>query len=331
MSRTAVLWILVCLAGLAAVSSELGRTLLFGWIGFIVQTFPRARVNPAGILSGLVVFLLLVAGVHWLARSFRRQSEDGTPAPGLAVSRWRFRWSLSIVVAVVVMFAVGFSAVGIARHAGWLLSSEESWYGPHADTWSSSSNSQLKHIGLGVSNYSDVYRQLPAGGTVNEYGEGQHSWVTQILFGMNYTTDTIRLDLPWDAPENADIFKRVVPALINPGFRVAPVFDQSGYGLAHYAANEYVMHANSALKLSGVTDGTGHTIAVGEVSGNFRPWGDAFNYRDPALGINVSPHGFGGPTGGGANFLMLDGSVQFFSQDTNSQVLRSLSTPCAND
>ena len=183
-----------------------------------------------------------------------------------------------------------------------------------------------------MSSYSDVYRQLPAGGTVNEYGEGQHSWVTQILFGMNYTTDTIRLDLPWDAPENGDAFKRVVPELINPGFRVAPVFDQSGYGLAHYAANERVMHANSAVKLSDVTDGTGHTIAVGEVSSNFRPWGDAFNYRDPALGINASPQGFGGPTGaGGANFLMLDGSVQFFSQDTNAQVLRSQSTPCAND
>ena len=37
---------------------------------------------------------------------------------------------------------------------------------------------------------------------------------------------------------------------------------------------------------------------AGEVAGDFKPWGDPTNWRDPALGINRSPEGFGGPLSG---------------------------------
>jgi hypothetical protein len=42
--------------------------------------------------------------------------------------RWPFRWTLSLLVLLLVMFAAGFSAVGLARHVGWLLTSSQLSY-----------------------------------------------------------------------------------------------------------------------------------------------------------------------------------------------------------
>jgi prepilin-type processing-associated H-X9-DG protein len=47
--------------------------------------------------------------------------------------------------------------------------------------------------------------------------------------------------------------------------------------------------------------------------------------RDPGLGVNTVPGGFGGPSGSGANFLFLDGSVRFLQNTTSRDVLRRMS------
>jgi hypothetical protein len=47
--------------------------------------------------------------------------------------------------------------------------------------------------------------------------------------------------------------------------------------------------------------------------------------RDPGLGVNTGPGGFGGPSGLGANFLFLVGSVRFLQNTTSRDVLRRMS------
>jgi hypothetical protein len=59
----------------------------------------------------------------------------------------------------------------------------------------------------------------------------------------------------------------------------------------------------------------------------FKPWGDPSNLVDPALGINQSPEGFGGPGGQRAYLGFADGSVRSFSRTTDPEVLRRLSGP----
>ena len=80
-----------------------------------------------------------------------------------------------------------------------------------------------------------------------------------------------------------------------------------------------------------ITDGTSNTIYAGEAAGNFKGWGDPANLRDPALGINAGPDGFGSRSPGGANFNLLDGSVRFISDNIDPGVLKALSTPDAGD
>ena len=69
------------------------------------------------------------------------------------------------------------------------------------------------------------------------------------------------------------------------------------------------------------------TILAAEVAGEFKPWGDPTNLRDPARGLDASPDGFGGPTGEGANVLFADGSVRFMRPTTSPEVIRALGRP----
>ncbi|MBA3313630.1 MAG: DUF1559 domain-containing protein [Planctomycetota bacterium] len=67
------------------------------------------------------------------------------------------------------------------------------------------------------------------------------------------------------------------------------------------------------------------------MNANAKAWADPTNVRDPALGINASPEGFGSPFKGGANVLMGDGSVRFVSEEIDRKVLAALATPSAGD
>ena len=104
--------------------------------------------------------------------------------------------------------------------------------------------------------------------------------------------------------------------------------DEAGYALADYAENARMVGVRS---LKDVTDGTSQTILAGEVAGGFGPWGDPVNWRDPARGINRSPDGFGGPYKGGANLLMVDGSVHFVKESVAPKVLKALGTPAGGE
>jgi hypothetical protein len=147
---------------------------------------------------------------------------------------------------------------------------------------------------------------------------------------LNYAAE-IKMELPWDHPDNAGQFRCVVPEFINPRFRTAELRDAEGFGLSHYAANSRVLAPGRAVALEEIKDGLSNTILVGEVNHVFRPWGDPVNARDPAVGIDRRD-GFGGPPGArGACFLMADGSVRVLGQDTDPAIVESLATPSAGD
>jgi hypothetical protein len=49
--------------------------------------------------------------------------------PAEPARRWQFRWTLSIVLTVLLMFVVTYSTIGLARHVGWILSSDDAVFG----------------------------------------------------------------------------------------------------------------------------------------------------------------------------------------------------------
>jgi len=195
----------------------------------------------------------------------------------------------------------------------------------------SQSSNNLKQIGLALHNYHSTHHTFPPGATVDEAGVSHHSWITQILpfIDQNPLYERVDFDVPWNDPANSGVFVTLIPTLLN--LSENEKFTASGNAVSHYAGNMQVMFDNSMMPISEMTDGTSNTILGGEVHENLHAWGDPHNVRDPALGINSSPDGFGRPVGDGALILMSDGSVRFMSENVDPAVLKALSTPAAGD
>ena len=315
---------------------ELVFYLVLGWIWFLMRTIPQMTIEPAAVAvaGGSLVVLTIVA--HGLARWLFRSLH---PSPGAEVPRWRFRWTTMSALLVVFTFAAGIAMIAAFHQVWWLVSSKEPLltdFTVRGAVRRAASASNLKQIGLGLSNYHDSQKQFPPGGTFNQYGEAQHSWETMSLPYMECAQyEPPRKDLPWNSPENAEAFKKSLPAFLNPGViadREKTEYSPEGYALSHYAVNSRVMHGNFSLRIEDVKDGTANTIMGGEVNANFKPWGDPVNWRDPAAGLGKSPDGFGGPWSSGVtNMLFMDGSVRALSNDTDPQVLKALSTPAGGE
>jgi hypothetical protein len=317
-----VLAVLVVVAG----PFELPRALVLGWLFFLYRTLPRMTVDWPSVLVGCAALLLFTVGVHAAGRTWLRHS--------VAWPRWKLRWSITTVAVVVLLFAAGISVVGIVHQVGWLVTSPEPHY-IQTIRWRgyAATQNNLREIGIDMTNCADTHAgRFPAGGTFTADGRMLHSWETSILPYIPYSIQDIDLNVPWDDPRNARYFQCIIPQFVNANLPSPAVFDEWGFGLSHYAANSHVLAANNGLHFEDVTDGLPNTFLIGEVNANFEPWGHPVNWRDPARGINRSPHGFGGPpSAGGAYFSMADGSVRFVSERISPEVLRALSTPAGGE
>jgi hypothetical protein len=337
-SAFTIVELLVVIAVIAILLMCMGFTLplevafysLCGWAVFLVKTIPQASVEPAAIAVAAGSLAVLLVLFHLLSRGIHRQvsREQTNPRP------WKFRWSASIIFLVLSLFTAGICVLVMIHETGWLVTSKEPLVhyigGAREAARRANSVNNLKQIGLGMHNYHDAHKEFPPGGTFNEYGEMQHSWETMILPHMEYDNLKPNMRLPWNHPENAEVFKTSISEFCNPS-ETGPDKDENGYGLSHYAANSHVFRDNYAVRPKDVTDGTAYTIMAGEATANFKPWGHPINWRDPSGPLAQSPDGFGGSHPSVTVFLMMDGSARSIRNDADPKILRALSTPASGE
>ncbi len=289
-------------------------TILIGWIPFLGRVLPEAEPDAPSVLVGALALLLFTAVVHGFGRMRNR-----------TVRKWRVRWTIAVVLGVLLLFTAGISLVGITHQIAWLSTSEQPMVGEglkRRDQYGT------KMMGMGLANYHDASASFPPGGTFSPEGEALQSWETHILPYIGYSTDGIDMKRPWNSPENRNSFQCVIPEFIDPAYRTPPLEDANGFGQSHYAANSRVLTANKAMAREDLTRGTSNTILVGEVNAGFKPWGHPVNGRDPTAGLNRGAATFGGPANsGGVNFIMADGSVRFIASGVDPAVLRALADP----
>jgi prepilin-type processing-associated H-X9-DG protein len=304
--------------------SQILAELAGGWALFLGRVVLVLTVDWGGVAIGAVCLALFAILAHsffgWLYPRVR-WPDDG--------SVWKAKWTASLVAVVVLMFAAGISAAGIAHQVGWLLTSHEplieSSFSGLIGRVQSSNN--LRQMGLAILNYESEHGTMPPAATLDPEGRLLHGWQARLLPYMEPTAlyNNINFNVPWDAPENSTAIRTRVNVYLNPGIR----FDHKVPGPApsHYAANAWLLGGDSLRKSKEIPDGASNTILAGEAPDQFKPWGHPANWRDPARGINKAPDGFGGPHRGGANFLFADGSARFIKDTVDTKVFRSLGTP----
>jgi Protein of unknown function (DUF1559) len=183
----------------------------------------------------------------------------------------------------------------------------------------------LLQLGLAFHNYHDVYAKFPLGAAVTTEGVARHGWLTRMMPYVESSRlySSIEQRLPWDALQNKFSFSTAWAVVLRPG--VEPVFTADGYGLTHYLGNPNVLHRNSCVSLDEMTSGTSNNWLVGEVAGNYQPWGYPFNWRALTWPLNGNVSSYGAWPDG-CHICLADGSVKFFSDKTDRAVIESLAT-----
>jgi prepilin-type processing-associated H-X9-DG protein len=318
---------------------ELAGTILFGWLNFLARVIPAMTLDFTSSAIGLLCAALLAIGVHrfcsWLyhyAQRRRAKTDDGDAVPA-PLRPWRWRWTLAGLGVVVLIFVAGVAAVGVTHQAIWLATSPDSLIGPsETPTMRLEASNNLREVSLFALAYHDLHRKLPPGASLDNDGNALHSWATLILpFAGFIDTREIDMTLPWNHPNNAPVFKRVLYLYYQPGSDV--VRNDDGYALSHYASNIRVMGGSKSVSLKEIkaANSTSNTLMIGQVADNHMPWGQPGNWREPALGINTSPHGFGNQARTGALFAFADGHVEFLSNKTSPDVLKAMSMSNGDD
>lgn len=183
----------------------------------------------------------------------------------------------------------------------------------------------LKQIGLALDNYHDTHQRWPSGGTFDQNGRGMHGWGIALYPYLEASPlyNMVDFKQAWDAPYNAGDFSIQLSVFQNPSIETTVAFGRKReFALCHYAANSNLLAANSAIKPSAIESPIA-TFVIGEVGGNFVPWGCPYNWR-PLQNLTEAPGPFGRITNIGGHFLMADCSVRWIAPDVSEEVLSRL-------
>lgn len=328
----AIVVLLLCLLGGGPIEALF--YLCFGWVFYLQSISRELSIDWPNTLLAVITFLLFTIGSHWfgtwLKRADESASSDEQPTEAQS-SAWRWRWSWSLTSLMVLMFVAGTAMVGITHQISWAIQDDEPFlsYGPRHAVQRMQSSNNLKQIGLGAHNYNETYRRFPAGVLVDEAGLPLHGWQTLMLPFVEQQPlfDQIDLTAPWDDESNRPAFQNRLPVYEDPGVSELGELAEGEYGPSHYSANQHLLFHSWIRRPEDMPDGTSNTLLAGEVRENIKPWGYPVNCRDPAIGINKSPNGFGVPERNGCQFVFADGAVLFVSETVDSRVLRALATP----
>lgn len=190
----------------------------------------------------------------------------------------------------------------------------------------------LKQIGLGLQNYADVYKHLPAAFVADANQTPLHSWRLSIMFflfqlGWDFQ-DPFRYDQPWNSPSNL------------------AASDRLGGNVWHCPSSpksQPLTHANYVMPLGPHTisdgpnyvifdqirDGSSNTIAVGEIANSDIYWTEPRDLPLDAMSFRVndrSKPSLSSAHRGAAIVLFADGHTQTLSNSIDPEVLKALLT-----
>lgn len=324
-SSAALFLFCLCIGQLAFV--ELPMLLVGGWIPFLARVWPQITIDVGGVATGIVCLMVLTVGLHefmdWLCRE-TQQPVEGSDAP---VATWHWRWSLSIVGVIVLMFVAGISAVGVTHQTYWLASSPEPWASSTQFAWYQSRlANDVKQFMLAVHNYASNHQdRLPPVRIEDAQGRPLLSWRVLILPYLEKESlyKQFKLDESWDSPHNLALLPKM------PMFYMVPAETRFSLSEKERCFTAYRIFvgpktlypsdgAQSPYTINTVPDGASETILIVEAE-TAVPWTkpDELTYAPerplPKLGGAIR-----------GKFLvgMLDGTVRVVNMTVSEDTLR---------
>ncbi|QDT91058.1 DUF1559 family PulG-like putative transporter [Gimesia algae] len=188
----------------------------------------------------------------------------------------------------------------------------------------SSSKNNLKQIGLALHNYHETFLCFPPGGTIREDGLAMQGWMIMLMPFLDASPyyNMVDSSLPWNSPENFPVC-----GLSKPVYQI-PETDMgrtsAGHGVTFYLGNPNLLHRNSSIQLKQIRAEIAHNWLAGEVAGKYQPWAYPFNWRPLGTKLCDGPDSFGHSAWDGANILLTDGRVSYFSKQTSPEVLKRM-------
>lgn len=319
---TIIIWSLIVLFYLLFVAPDLLIHGGFGWYFYLTSTAAKVRFDFPTILQFALVCTAFLGLTHYFARSFLHRSDT--------VKTWRIRNSVSMLLGLFTSFAAGLAFVGTVHQIGWLAREPKIVHGLREFVQRSETRNRLKNMGDAVHNYHDRWNSFPAGGKLLARGIPGHSWQTQLLPYLDQQALFNQIDLqqPWFSPKNKQPFTTDLFQFNNDAVPGRRRDERTGYAISHYAENSRLTGLGKPISKDDIRDGMSTTLYAGEVVSNFKPWADPTNRRDPTLGLNTSPQGFGGPWSSHmTTFLLADGSARSISDNIDPKILKALATP----
>jgi prepilin-type N-terminal cleavage/methylation domain-containing protein len=280
--------------------------LALGWIGYLWRVIPQLNPDPWTVGTAIACLVGVIVGSHlflrWLA---------GRESP------WPLKRTLRCVGLIVLMFVAGIAVVGMIHQTSWLARSPEPLIQSRGGARAYSANN-LKQMGVSAQARADDKNELPRS-TFTADGQPLHSWQTALLPYIEQDQLYKQIDhtKPWAHPANAGPLSTRIRVYQSPSFSDDTV---NGFGVSHYAGNVAVV-LGDPKKLADFGASTANTLLAGEVSSNFRAWGDPLNARDPRQGMSGHPQGFGAPGRRPTQFVMLDGSVRTFNPQELAELM----------
>jgi prepilin-type N-terminal cleavage/methylation domain-containing protein len=205
----------------------------------------------------------------------------------------------------------------------------------------------LRQLGIGLSAYHAAHRQFPVGCVEwrppSDPAKRQLAWSAYLLPFIEETAlaDMLDLSRPFDSPQNATPAATVLPVYLCPSSpRVSAVVEGRGacdyggiYGERITSPNDPpkgTMLIDAVVTLRRIRDGAAKTLIVAEDSRfSDGQWINGRNIFDQAFAINAAPpyeNDIRSEHTGGAQGVMVDGSVHFFAETIELKTLAALCT-----
>jgi hypothetical protein len=118
------LFFFLMMAGIGIGVADLTITVLFGWISFIRDVWPRISWDFGSILTVILCSALILFLGHWFLDWLSR----GIASAKGKTFRWPMKWTACAFGAIALCFLIGMAVAGAAHQIGWIAENDEPLY-----------------------------------------------------------------------------------------------------------------------------------------------------------------------------------------------------------